>query len=72
MLYHSLVFFRTVGVESGKVLKVTSKNDCMFFFLKISNQFSDFRSILYLRGWSGQLDCTGVGTAELGLISMAL
>lgn len=44
----------------------------VFCFLKISNQFSDFRSILYLRGWSGQLDCTGVGTAELGLISMAL
>lgn len=41
---HSLVLFRTEGVESVKVLM----------------------------GWRGQLDCTGVGTAELGLISMAL
>lgn len=41
---HSLVVFRTEGVESVK----------------------------FLMGWTGQVVCTGVGTAELGLISMAL
>lgn len=31
-----------------------------------------FRCRAHLMVWRGQVDCTGVGTAELGLISMAL
>lgn len=38
------------------------------FFLRIEG----VESLTVLRGWSGQVDCTGVGAAELGLISMAL
>lgn len=71
---HSLVFFRTEGVDSAKVLRAAEKRTVrvLLHFSEYSNQHSVFQLHLYLMGWTGQLDCTGVGAAELGLISMAL
>lgn len=74
---HSLVFFRTVGVESVKVLRRDKQRwRCGCVYVKIWSVvlvcFRYFRCCVYLMGWRGQVDCTGVGTAELGLINMAL
>lgn len=44
------------------------RSHSLFFFFRLEG----VDSVTVLRGWSGQLDCTGVGAAELGLISMAL
>lgn len=73
---HSLVFFRTEGVESVKVLGAMRKRTVMVWF-----HLSGGCDLLckgrvrlhpHLMGWGGQLGCTGVWTAELGLINMAL
>lgn len=74
---HSLVFFRTEGVEeSVKVLRATRKRAVMARF-----RLSGGCDLLckgkaglrpHLMEWGGQLGCTGVWTAELGLINMAL
>lgn len=37
-----------------------------------SDTSGSFHAVTHLSGWLGQLGCTGVGAAELGLISMAL
>lgn len=44
-----------------------SRSHSLVFF-----RMEGVESVTVLMGWSGQLDCTGVGAAELGLISMAL
>lgn len=64
---HSLGFFRTEGVDSAKVLRAQEDDgDGGFLIPSVYWQNTD------LIGWSGQLGCTGVWAAELGLISMAL
>lgn len=71
---HSQVFFRTEGVASVKVLLITDKKTTdwlVCIFLKTSNLLFVLHAS-YLIGWGGQFGCTGVGTAELGLISIAL